>query len=157
MHYQTVDRIPFFEFGSDSFSRLVGTFRQQIFEEVAASDLPGLVFTWIWMFDQPSDREFIEEVRSLFAEHGCRTVFVELRADLDTRLARNRTELRLSEKASNRDVEQSEKRLLEAEERYRMSSDEGFPFADHLVIDNSALEPEEVARQIAEHFSLPRL
>ena len=36
-NHMTIELVlPFFEFGSDSFSRLVGTFRQQIFEEVAA-------------------------------------------------------------------------------------------------------------------------
>lgn len=37
-----------FEFGSPPFARLVRSFRNQVFEEVARSDLPGLIFTVMW-------------------------------------------------------------------------------------------------------------
>ena len=70
--------LPFFEFGSDPFSRLVVGFREQFFREVAASDLPGLIFTWVWAFDDEADRRFIEGVRDTFEGEGVRTVFVEL-------------------------------------------------------------------------------
>jgi hypothetical protein len=154
-NHMTIDLVlPFFEFGSEPFSRLVGSFRRQIFEEVAASNLPGLIFTWVWAFDEPREGEYIEGITGIFQRHGGRSVFVELWADLDTRLARNRTELRLLEKPSKRDVEQSELRLLQAEERYRMTSGGDFPYPDHLWIDNSRLEPRDVARRIASHFSL---
>jgi hypothetical protein len=146
--------LPFFEFGSEPFSRLVGGFRRQIFEEVAASDLPGLIFTWVWAFDEPADRAFIAGVHDLFDQRGWRVVFVELAAELDTRLARNRTELRLREKPSKRDVKQSEERLLDAEKRYRMTSDGDFPYPHHLPVDTNHLAPDAVARQVARHFSL---
>jgi hypothetical protein len=146
--------LPFFEFGSEPFSRLVSEFRRRLFAEVVESDLPGLIFTWVWAFNEPSDHAFIDELRALFSKSGSRVVFVELWADLETRLARNRTELRLQEKASKRDLVASEARLLEAEERYRMSSDGDFPFEEHLWIDNTEMEPKLAARRIAEHFSL---
>jgi hypothetical protein len=149
--------LPFFEFGSPPFARLVGNFRQQIFHEVAAGDGPGLIFTWMWDFDDDADRAFIDGVKSIFEDHGGRTVFVELWADLQTRLARNRTDLRLREKPSKRDVEKSETRLLAAEQRYRLNSNGEFPFPDHLYIDNSVLSPADVARQVARRFLLPTI
>jgi hypothetical protein len=156
-NHMTIELVlPFFEFGSEPFSRLVGEFRQRIFAEVAASELPGLIFTWIWAFDQPADRAFIDELRDLFSRSGWRVVFVELWADLETRLARNRTELRLREKASKRDLAASEARLLAAEQRHRMNLDGDFPFAEHLRIDNTRLAPAQAADRIAEHFSLGR-
>lgn len=154
-NHMTIELVlPFFDFGSEPFSRLVSEFRRRIFAEVAGSELPGLIFTWVWAFDEPSDRAFIDELVELFSKSGSRVVFVELWADLETRLARNRTGLRLQEKASKRDLDASEARLLEAEERYRMNSDGNFPFDEHLWIDNTRAEPEAVARRIAEHFSL---
>lgn len=150
--------LPFFEFGSEPFTRLVGGFRRSLFEEVAASDRPGLIFTYVWAFDQPGDRRFVEEVVEIFAAEGGRTVFVELQADLQTRLWRNTTELRLAHKPSKRDVAASEARLRTTEEAHRMSSDGAFPFPDHhLRIDNTRLEPAEVAERIAERFGLPRV
>jgi hypothetical protein len=157
-NHMTIEPVlPFFEFGSPPFSRLVGDFRRHLFQEVAESGLPGMIFTWVWAFDEPGDREFIDEVAGIFKSRGGRIVFVELWADLETRLRRNRTELRLREKPSKRDVEASEVRLLAAEERHRMSSDGDFPFPDHLRIDNTGLDPEEAARRIAARFSLARM
>jgi hypothetical protein len=156
-NHMTIELVlPFFEFGSEPFSRLVGEFRKQLFAEVLRSGLPGLIFTWVWAFNEPSDRAFIDELRDRFSKSGWRVVFVELWADLETRLARNRTELRLLEKASKRDLDASEARVLDAEDRYRMSSDGHFPFEDHLLIDNTRLEREQTARRIVEHFSLER-
>ena len=48
-NYQTIDLIlPLFPFGTPAFHRLVGEFRRRLFEEVAASDLSGLIFTYVW-------------------------------------------------------------------------------------------------------------
>jgi hypothetical protein len=147
--------LPFFPFGSPPFGRLVGDIRRRIFEEVAESRHRGLIFTWAWALDESEARDFIEEAMGIFAAQGGRTVFAELRADLEIRLRRNRTELRLREKPSKRDVVASEARLLAADARYRMNSDGDFPFPDvHLVVDNSHLQPEEVAARIARHFNL---
>ena len=46
--------LPVFEFGTPAFGRLVGEFRERVFVEVAESDLPGLIFTYVWAFDDPS-------------------------------------------------------------------------------------------------------
>lgn len=148
--------LPIFPFGSAPFGRLVGEFRQRIFEEVAASDLPGLIFTYVWAFDDPHDQAFVARMKDLFEAAGGRSVFVELWADLETRLARNATDLRLLHKPSKRDVARSRERLLDNEARHRMTSDGDFPFPNHLRIDNTERTPEEVAAAIADHFGLPR-
>ena len=46
-------------------------------------------------------------------------------ADLDTRLGRNRTEHRLAEKKSKRDVDWSDNNVRELEAEYRMTSEPG--------------------------------
>ena len=96
--------LPVFEYGTPPFNRLVGAFRDQMFVEAAASDLPGLIFTMMWAFDLPSELRFVEKQKSVFESRGGRTVFVELQADLETRIARNESQLRLSSKPSKRDV-----------------------------------------------------
>jgi len=79
---------------------------------------------------------------------------VELIADQAVRLERNKTENRLNSKASKRDLEASEQRLLN-EERYRLVSNEGeIPFENYLRIDNTDLVPDVVAKMIKEKFDL---
>jgi hypothetical protein len=51
-NHMTVDlALRFFEFGQPPFLRLVSGLRTLVFEEVAASDLPGLIFTYVWALD----------------------------------------------------------------------------------------------------------
>lgn len=147
--------LPVFEFGTPPFERLVGGFRERMFVEVAESEMPGLIFTYVWAFDQPGDRTFIDRIKGIFESRGGRTVFVELRADLETRLARNAHPDRLAAKASKRDVAASNRRLVDVEGRYRLNSGGDFPFPEHLLIDNARLAPDEVARTIAANFGLP--
>jgi hypothetical protein len=147
--------LPVFDFGTPAFDRLVGGFRERMFAEVAESDLPGLIFTYVWAFDEPGDREFIEGLKRLFESRGGHTVFVELWSDLETRLGRNGHPDRLAAKASKRDIASSSRRLAELDERYRLSSGGDFPFPEYLYIDNTEISATEAARCIAEHFGLP--
>lgn len=147
----------FFPYGSPPFGRLVQEFRRRIFEEVAASGLPGLVFTYVWAFDQPADDAAVAELAGIFAARGARVVYVELQATLAERLRRNETEFRLEQKPSKRDLAASRERLLRADAAYRLDS--GGRFAgrdDYLTIDNTELPAAAVAERIIEHFSLPR-
>lgn len=158
-NHQTIDLVlPFFPFGSRPFTRLVGEFRRRIFEEVAGSDLPGLIFTYVWAFDQPSDAESVERLSGIFSSRGNRVVYVELEATQQERLRRNETEFRLAEKPSKRDVAASRARLLEHDARYRLNSaGELDGRDDYLRIDNTHLSPAEVAERIIARFSLPVL
>ena len=124
--------------------------REVIFEEFIKSDNAGMIFTFMWAFDMPSDREYIMSVAQRFDEVYC----VELIADQAVRLERNKTENRLKSKASKRDLEVSEQRLLN-EERYRLVSNVGeIPFENYLRIDNTDLAPDVVAKMIKEKFDL---
>lgn len=124
--------------------------REVIFEEFLKSNNEGMIFTFLWAFDMPSDRKYILSVAEKFDEVYC----VELIADRSVRLERNKTENRLKNKASKRDLEISEQRLLN-EERYRLVSEEGeIPFENYLRIDNTDLAPDIVAKMIKETFEL---
>lgn len=158
-NHHTIDLVlEFFPFGSPPFRRLVGEFRRRIFEEVAESGLPGLIFTYVWGFDQPSDGASVERLADIFASRGGRVVFVELEATQEERLRRNETEFRLAHKPSKRDVAVSRRRLLEHDAQYQLNSGGRFDGrADWLRIDNTALSPDEVAERIIAHFALPVL
>ncbi|MBT8397934.1 MAG: AAA family ATPase [Gemmatimonadetes bacterium] len=149
--------LPVFDFGTAPFRRLVTNFRKEMLSEVVISDLPGLIYTYVWAFGHAGELEYVQDLASIFEASGGRVVFAELKADLAVRLERNEGEDRLAAKASKRDVESSRKRLLEHEEDYRFNSDGDFPFPDHLLIDNTRVDPRTVAQRIADHFSLPRM
>lgn len=155
-NHHTIELVlQFFPFGTPPFGRLVSEFRRRIFEEVAASHLPGLIFTYVWAFDQPSEHESVARLAEIFSSRGGRVVYVELEATQEERLRRNETEFRLAEKPSKRDVAVSRARLLEHDAMYRLSSAGEFDArADWLRMDNTDLSSAAVADRIIAHFSL---
>ncbi|MEU9075538.1 AAA family ATPase [Kitasatospora sp. NPDC004745] len=145
-----------FDYQSPQFQRLNHGFREQIFAEAAASDLPGLVFTLVWDFDDPEDAALVERYAAPFRERGARVLFLELSADQDVRLERNAGESRLAEKASKRDLAWSNDNLVGMDARYRLNSVDDFAHLPgaHLRIDNTHLEPDAVAERAVRHFGL---
>src|SRR2546423_10056863 len=100
-HHSIDIALRFFPFGSPPFHRLVGEFRRRIFEEVAASDLPGLIFTYVLAFDHASDDATVEEYAQIFRSRGGRVVYAELECTQAERLRRNETEVRPAQKPFN--------------------------------------------------------
>lgn len=135
--------------------KTISRLRETIFEEFAASDNYGMIFTYMWAFDQKSDWEYIAHVRSIFEPYGTEFYYAELVAPQEVRLARNTTENRLKNKASKRDLETSNQRLLDDDKRYRCVSLDGeIPFENYIKIDNTSLSPAEAAKMIKEKFDL---
>ena len=133
----------------------INRLRSVIFEEFAKTDHYGMIFTYMWAFDQPSDWDYIEQVKNIFKPYGAEFYYVELVAPREVRLKRNRTDNRLCHKISKRDVALSEQRLLSDDAKYRLESREGeIPFENYMKIDNSNLEPAVVAKMIQERFHL---
>lgn len=139
-----------FGYGTRAFTTLNGEFRRRVMEEAAAHGV-DLIFTVVWALDRRAD---LREIRA-YVECFDEVAFVELRADLGTRLERNRTEERLLHKASKRDVEWSDGNVREMEERWQMTSAEGPLEAaellerhPHLVLDTVGVPPEETAARI---------
>lgn len=141
----------FGEFNSQVISRL----REVVFEEFAKSGKYGLIFTYMWVFDQQSDWDYIEYVKQIFEAYHTDFYFVELVASQEIRIKRNLTENRLKNKASKRNMKFSHDNLIHADEKYRLVSMEGeVPFDNYIKIDNSNLLPGEVAEIIKETFGL---
>ena len=129
--------------------------REVVFEEFAATDAYGLIFTFMWAFDQQDDWDYIENIKRIFASTGTEFYYVELVASKAARLERNGTENRLRNKASKRDIELSCKRMQKDDDRYRLESRDGeIPFDNYMKIDNTDLSPDIAARQIKERFGL---
>lgn len=141
-----------FPYGSDPFNRIVRDFRNSIFREAARSDLPGLIYTCMWDLDDIAAKEYIDGVVDLFEANDASVRFVELSASLPVRLGRNRSELRLLEKPSKRDVEASEARLL-ANEKRRLNTSGDFFYPDqHTLLDTSDMTARDAAVGIAERL-----
>lgn len=155
-NHMTIELVsPFFSYGTPTGRRLVQQFRQAIFEEVAQSDLPGIIFTFVWAFDLEGDWNYIREIRQMFESKGAETIFVELEAEVEERLERNRSPHRLAHKPTKRNIAFSEGDLLKTMEHHRLNSIEGELEHDNYIrINNTSLTPEQVAVMIKERFQL---
>lgn len=148
----------FFDYATPAYGRLITEIRTRIFEEVAASDLPGLIFTYVWALDDPRDTTFVDRLASIFRERARAAYYVELAASQEERLRRNASTFRLAEKPTKRDLEASRRHLLDADLRYRLNSAGEFEGrSDYLRIENDEVEPAAAAERIIEAFGLPRV
>ena len=152
-HHLLEPLLDVFDYGTPPFSRLLGEFRIRVLEEAALSGT-DLVYTLVWALDLPEDAAYLREHLRPFVESDQRIAFVELYADLDTRLGRNRTPYRLAEKRSKRDLEWSDGNVRELDRHVLNSgvrptpADELIAAHPHLRIDNTQLSPEEVASEV---------
>ena len=146
------DRI--FGFATPAQKELNEDIRQKVFF-LAVKHNVDMIFTYVCAFDEPEEREYLTELKDLFEQSGGQFYFVELSADIETRLARNETPHRMERKASKRDVAWSRANLLDGAAKYRLNSAEGETwFENHLKIDNSHLEPDQVADLVIEKYHL---
>lgn len=90
-------------------NRLTTLFRKEIFEAFSKSDEYGMIFTFMWALDSKEDWDYINYVEDLFKLRGAQIYYIELAADYNLRLKRNKTENRLLNKPSKRDIQQSER------------------------------------------------
>ena len=133
----TIDMIlPYFDMKSPSFKKLVNAFRIQMFEEVAKSDLSGLIFTYVWELDSKDDCNFIDTIVQIIEQENATVYFVELEASSEVRLKRNKSPNRLKCKSSKNDIEASEKELLDTDLKHTLnSSDNEFEGKHHIRIN----------------------
>ncbi|MFT3950758.1 MAG: shikimate kinase [Oscillospiraceae bacterium] len=141
----------FGQFRGETIQRL----REVIFEEFAASNCYGMIFTILWAFDMQSDWDYVAYISDVFKQHNADIYYAELVAPQETRLQRNTTENRLKHKPSKRNIIISNQRLLMDDDKHRCVSNDGeLTFENYIKIDNSSLSPETVAKMIKECFLL---
>jgi hypothetical protein len=146
-----------FAYGTPPFMRLLGEFRRRIISEAAGSGT-DLVLTFVWALELEDDAREVGDYIRPYVDAGALVSFVELYADLETRLKRNRTELRLAEKRSKRDVDWSDDNVREleqhvmnsgcAEDADRTPGERVLRRHRHLRLDNTELSADDTARQI---------
>lgn len=140
-----------FGYGTPPFNTLNAEFRRRVLEEAAAHGI-DLIFSLVWALDSPGDLEVMQSYVDIFGQDAA---FVELRADLDTRLFRNHTDERLLHKASKRDLDWSDDNVRQMEAQWQMTSVEGHHLAGgllsrhpHLVLDAVEQTPDALAATI---------
>lgn len=143
-----------FGMGTPAQKELNKIIRKGAFDTAIQYDI-DMIFTFVTAFDSLEDIEYLNNLRNMFEATGGQFYFVELEADVKTRLERNVTPHRLASKFTKNDVERSQRDLLDTMEKYRLNSNDGeLICANHMKINNTNLEPEEVADQVVEHFKL---
>ena len=144
-----------FDYSRDSFRKLNEEFRIQIFKEFAKSNEEGIIFTTTWDFDDKEEWDRIYKYIQIFKENNAQIYIIELEADLEERLKRNKSENRLKNKESKRNLEWSEKDLLKSVEKYRFNSKENeIKEENYLRINNTNMSAKTVAKIIKEKFEL---
>ena len=134
---------------------VVKELREVIFSHFAASQHEGMIFTYMWDFDNPSNKSYLKNLTDIFEAVKAEVFYVELIADQAIRLARNVSANRLKHKPSKRQLEASKAMLLADDEKYRCVSYEGeLDFKHYYRLDNSKLSPMEAAQLIKAKFSL---
>ena len=134
---------------------VINRLRQVVFEEFAKTDNYGMIFTYMWAFDQQTDWDYVEYVKNIFKPYDTEFYYVELIASREVRLERNATENRLLNKASKRNIPVSNQRLIDDDNKYRLESMDGeIPFENYMKIDNTNLAPDVVAQMIKDQFDL---
>lgn len=135
---------PVFEFGSPSFGRLIDLIRVETVAEAARENV-NLIYTFCYA--KNSDDPHVKKIINAVEKHGGNVCFVLLvcqRKELESRvLEENRKKFG---KANNLEI------LNKLLDRYELF--QPVNARESLVIDNTNLSPQNVARQIATHFNL---
>jgi hypothetical protein len=142
---------PLFPIGTPEFTRLNTQITTLLVTELLRTHPAGLILTRTHDFDNPRDAGMMAQLLALVGTAGAELGFVELTAPLEIRLVRNRTENRLAQKPSKRDLVESEARVRRNDSRRFQPPDGVLPWPGRrLQIDNSNMTPAEVATRIAE-------
>jgi hypothetical protein len=146
---------PVLEIFNDFNIDVIMKMRYMIFEEFAKTNNYGMIYTCMWAYDEKSDWDLMNKILDIFKAVDSEIYCVELVAPLEIRLKRNVTENRLNNKASKKNIEASNERLIRHTNEHRFVSYDGeLPFENFIRIDNSNIEASEVAKIIKEKFNL---
>ncbi len=146
-----------FKRGSEAQKELKSLIREDVFNLALKYDI-DMIFTLVVAFDVKEETDYLNSLKNRFEASGGKFYFVELRADIETRLKRNVTPHRLEAKPTKKDLEWSKRDLLDTMEKYKLNTDdEEILFENHIKIDNTNLSPDEVTEIIIEKFKLKRI
>jgi len=153
-HHTIEPLVEIFGYGTEPFNVLNVEFRRRIIEEAARNDV-DLIFTFVWDLLEPADTAYVEQLVAPVDEAGGEVWVLELAAELETRLIRNRGESRLAAKPTKRDLEWSDDNVRRMESHQMNTDPAGSASAPadeflirhpHLRLDTTSLAAAEVAR-----------
>lgn len=146
-----------FKRGSEAQKELKSLIREDVFNLALKYDI-DMIFTLVVAFDVKEETDYLNSLKNRFEASGGKFYFVELKADIETRLKRNITPHRLEAKPTKKDLKWSNRDLLETMEKYKLNTDDGeILFENHIKIDNTNLSPDEVTEIIIEKLNLKRI
>lgn len=156
-NHQTIDIFAdFLDYTPETF-RLSDKLRTDLFKTFVKNEstnkVNGIIFTVVIAYDLESDWQVVKEWIRLFEEANANLYFVELEADLEERLLRNKFEDRLKAKPSKRNLAFSENELLSSYKKHRLNSFEGevtehLPMVRYFRLNTTHLDAEETAERI---------
>lgn len=148
-NHLTVDLVTsFFEFGSEPAVKLSLKFRLEMFEEAAKTQIPGTIFTYVYA--KNLDDEKVRKIIDVITPHGGKVMFILLKCTKEELLKRVEEKSR-----KNFNKIHAPEELNELFKKYEMFSP--IPQQDSLIIDNTNLNPQEVVKQIIQHYNLPHI
>lgn len=145
-----------FGWGAPAFDALKDDLRVRVIEAAAEHGV-RLVFTFVWPVDLEEDARIVLTYLAPYVDRGLPISFVELYADLETRLVRNVQPDRIAAKPTKADLVWSDAHVRESDATYRMNTDPDDPTSPaddvlrhhpHLRLDTSELSPDESARRV---------
>lgn len=114
-----------------------------------------MIFTFQWDFDRKETWDYIENVAKIFKVKGAEIFYVELEADIEERIKRNKTEHRLEYKPTKRNIEWSENDLKNSMLEHRLNSNEGeIKEKNYIRINNTNINASATALLIKNRFNL---
>lgn len=151
-NHETIDFVTKFIPMSTEARELIDAVRLEFFETFAKTG-QSMIFTIVINFNDPNDIIFLEEIQSIFQQWDREVLFVELETDLKERLRRNRTENRLYHKPLKRNLEWSEKDILETADFANFNPEHVPENLQHYYkINNTNLSAQEAAQIILQQI-----
>jgi hypothetical protein len=142
-----------FDWGSEPFKVLVEEMRLRFIEEAARADV-DLIFTFVWAFDIPGDRDIIDSYKAIAEGHLGQVLFVELQALQAVRMQRNGGEDRARMKRRTEESRTGEW-IAQFEQGHVFTAPEPFFYPEaFLRVDTTNIRPDEAAQAIIAYFGL---
>lgn len=144
-NHLSIDAIePIFSFGTEPFWKLVKLIRNETIAEAARAG-QDLIHTFCYAKD--SDDECVAKIIEIVESNGGEICFVLLTCEIEELKRRVVAETRKKFGKAN-----SVELLCEILDKYELFSP--VPFRQSLIVDNTNLSPEVVARKIIEYYKL---
>ena len=145
--------IKIFSSNKDAKLKLKSKIREDVFNICLENNI-SIIFTFVVDFNTNDDILYLNELKNKFEKTGGHFYLIELEADLQTRLDRNKTPHRLECKPSKKNIEWSDKELIDSMDIYRMNSiKDEIKFENYIKINNTNLSPNAVCDIIINKFN----